>query len=103
VIKLDRASRTLRGGCRILAFLANGVTESPENSDKLAQRNLQITSSGNPSYPLSHRVPQAFDMRPSRDFSRQVGQLLDYPDELMIDWANTPVGSIASIYGRSLT
>jgi len=77
---------------------ANGVTESPENSDKLAQRNLQITSSGNPSYPLTHRVPQAFDMRPSPEFSAQSGQLYGYPDELMIDWGNTPVGSIASIY-----
>src|SRR5262249_52200143 len=77
---------------------ANGVTESPANSDKLAQRNLQITSSGNPIYPLTHRVPQAFDMRPSPDFTAPQGQLLDYPDELMIDWINTPVGSIAKIY-----
>lgn len=77
---------------------ANGVTESPENSDKLAQRNLQITSSGNPSYPLTHRVPQAFDMRPSPDFTTATGQLEGYPDELMIDWGNTPVGSLASIF-----
>lgn len=47
---------------------SGSVTESPENSDKLAQRNLQITSSGNPSYPLTHRVPQAFDMRPSGQY-----------------------------------
>ena len=77
---------------------ANGITESPENSDKLAQRNLQITSSGNPRYPLTHRVPQAFDMRPSPPFSAKAGQLLGYPDELMIDWGNTPAGSIADIY-----
>jgi hypothetical protein len=77
---------------------ANGVTESPENSDKLAQRNLQITSSGNPRYPLTHRVPQAFDMRPSPPLGAKPGQLLDYPDELMIDWGNTPAGSIADIY-----
>jgi hypothetical protein len=77
---------------------ANGVTESPENSDKLAQRNLQITSSGNPSYPLTHRVPQAFDMRPSPTLATTPGELLDYPDELMIDWGNTPVGSIGNIY-----
>jgi hypothetical protein len=77
---------------------ANGVTESPENSDKLAQRNLQITSSGNPSYPLTHRVPQAFDMRPSPPFDAKSGQLFEYPDELMIDWGNTPVGSIANFY-----
>jgi hypothetical protein len=71
---------------------------SPENSDKLAQRNLQITSSGNPSYPETHRVPQAFDTRASEAVSAKPGLLLDYPDELMIDWGNTPAGSSASIY-----
>jgi hypothetical protein len=77
---------------------SGGVTESPENSDKLAQRNLQITSSGNPSYPLTHRVPQAFDMRPSKPVSSNAGLLLNYPDELMIDWGKTPVGSVARLY-----
>lgn len=76
----------------------SGVTMSPENSDKLAQRNLQITSSGNPSFPATHRIPQAFDMRPSLPVSSQAGLLLDYPDELMIDWGNTPIGSIANLY-----
>ena len=74
-----------------------GVTLSPENSDKLAQRNLQITSSGNPSFPDTHRVPQAFDTRPSRA-AAGTGQLLGYPDELMIDWGNVPVGSTATIF-----
>ena len=77
---------------------ANGVTMSPANSDKLAQRNLQITSSGNPSYPQSHRVPQAFDTRASEPVGATPGALLNYPDELMIDWGNTPGGSLASIY-----
>jgi hypothetical protein len=77
---------------------SGGVTESPENSDKLAQRNLQITSSGNPSYPLTHRVPQAFDMRPSKPFQAEAGLLLNYPDELMVDWGNTPERSLARIY-----
>jgi len=77
---------------------AGGVTMSPENSDKLAQRNLQITSSGNPSYPLTHRIPQAFDMRPSNAFNPKAGLLLNYPDELMIDWGNTPAQSVANIY-----
>lgn len=77
---------------------SGGVTMSPENSDKLAQRNLQITSSGNPSYPLTHRVPQAFDMRPSKPFQPNATQLLNYPDELMLDWGNTPEGSLAHIY-----
>ena len=74
---------------------SNGITMSPENSDKIAQRNLQITSSGNPSYPLTHRIPQAFDMRPSNPPITGAGLLLNYPDELMIDWGNTPSGSVA--------
>jgi hypothetical protein len=77
---------------------ANGVTESPGNSDKLAQRNLQVTASDNPGPPSTHVIPQTFDLRPS--LAPILGQdvLLQYPDELMIDWGNTPVGSKASIY-----
>jgi hypothetical protein len=77
---------------------ANGVTMSPENSDKLAQRNLQITHSDNPGAVDTHRIPQTFDVRPSRPVSQTRGALLDYPDELMINWGNTPEGSTASIY-----
>ena len=75
-----------------------GVTLSPENTDKLAQRNLQITSSGNPGYPDTHRIPQAFDTRASASAGGATGQLQDYPDELMIDWGNVPAGSVATIY-----
>jgi hypothetical protein len=77
---------------------SNGTTKSPENSDKLAQRNLQVTLSDNPGPPATHRVPQTFDLRPSPAIATSPGNLLDYPDELMIDWGNTPEGSIASIY-----
>ena len=77
---------------------ANGVTMSPENSDKLAQRNLQITHSDNPGAVDTHRIPQTFDVRPSIAVATAPGGLLDYPDELMIDWGNTPSGSTASIY-----
>ena len=77
---------------------SNGVTVSPENSDKLAQRNLQVSPSDNPGPAPTHRVPQTFDLRPSRPLSALAGNLLDQPDELMIDWGNTPVGSAASIY-----
>lgn len=77
---------------------SGGVTLSPENTDKLAQRNLQITSSGNPHYPDTHHVPQAFDMRASQPVDRKAGQLLNYPDELMIDWGNVPPGSIAKLF-----
>jgi hypothetical protein len=76
---------------------SNGTTENPETSDKLAQRNLQITLSDNPGPPSTHRIPQTFDLRPSRALGGP-GQLLDYPDELMIDWGSTPAGSRASIY-----
>jgi hypothetical protein len=76
---------------------SGGVTLSPENSDKLAQRNLDINPSGNPGYPDTHLIPQVFDSRPSAA-ALGTGQLLDYPDEFMIDWGNVPVGSAASIY-----
>jgi hypothetical protein len=76
---------------------ANGITESPENCDKLAQRNLQITHSGNPGWPATHRVPQTFDLRPSPAAAGEAG-LLGYPDELMIDWGTTPKGTVAQIY-----
>jgi len=65
---------------------------SPQASDKLAQRNLQITASDNPGPADAHRVPQTFDMRPSA-----TGSALP-PDELMIDWGAVPRGSVASIY-----
>lgn len=76
-----------------------GVIESPVNSDKLAQRNLQVTTSGNPGFPATHRVPQTIDVRPSAP-AQSTGRrgILSYPDEMMIDWGRTPVGSVASIY-----
>ncbi len=77
---------------------SNGITLGPENSDKLAQRNLQITSADNPGSPAGDRVPQTFDLRPSPPLSPTTDELLDYPDELMIDWGSTPLGSTASIY-----
>jgi hypothetical protein len=77
---------------------SNGVVENPQNSDKLAQRNLQITLSDNPGPPSTHRIPQTFDARPSAALSTVSGNLLDYPDELMIDWGNTPAGSLAHIF-----
>jgi hypothetical protein len=77
---------------------ANGTTENPENSDKLAQRNLEITPSDNPGPPSTHRIPQTFDTRRSAALITARGDLLDYPDELMIDWGNTPVGASAHIY-----
>ena len=77
---------------------ANGLVASPESSDKLAQRNLQVTLSDNPGPAESHRIPQTFDLKPGTYMQAGAGALLDYPDELMIDWGRTPVGSIAHIY-----
>ncbi len=78
---------------------ADGVIENPGNSDKLAQRNLQVTTSGNPGFPATHRVPQTVDIRPSPPAQSARGRgILSYPDEMMIDWGATPVGTLASIY-----
>jgi hypothetical protein len=77
---------------------ANGITLGPENSDKLAQRNLQITKSGNPGGPDAHRIPQTFDTRPSAPTGMPLSVLQGYPDELMIQWGNVPLGSRATIY-----
>lgn len=70
----------------------------PQSSDKLAQRNLQVTTSENPQSPATHRIPQAFDTFPSISSNPVPGILTTYPDELMIDWGNTPPGSLAYIY-----
>ncbi|MCJ1274921.1 hypothetical protein MMC21_002719 [Puttea exsequens] len=77
----------------------NGVLASPMNSDKLAQRNLQVTVSDNPGPPDTHLVPQAFDTAPTTPpGDDDSGQFADQPDELMIDWGNAPVGSSCEIY-----
>jgi Pro-kumamolisin, activation domain len=73
-----------------------GVLQGPEYSDNFAQRNLQVTFSDNPGPASAHVCPQTFDARPSLPLG--TGQLENYPDELQIDWGNTPVGSVASIY-----
>jgi murein tripeptide amidase MpaA len=67
--------------------IATGAT--PANSDKLAQRNLNIIPAASP-----HLIPQTFDIKPTAA-SLPPGQM---PDELLIDWGNVPAGSTASIY-----
>jgi hypothetical protein len=86
--------------CDDAPYPTSGVVLGPEWSDNFAQRNLQITQSDNPGPPASHRVPQTFDIRPGR--APGIGQLEDYPDELMIDWGETPPGSKASIFWPQL-
>jgi hypothetical protein len=76
----------------------SGVATNPGNTDKLAQRNLQVTLSGNPGPAATHRIPQAFDTRPSLPFLDENGHVLNQPDELMIDWGGTPAGANARIY-----
>jgi hypothetical protein len=77
---------------------SSSVESNPGNNDKLAQRNLQITLSGNPGPAATHRIPQAFDTRPSVQVLDASGKILNYPDEMMIDWGNTPPGATAHIY-----
>jgi len=68
------------------------VGASPAASDKLAQRNLQVTVSDNPGPADTHKIPQTFDVRPSDPADDQP------PDELMIDWGGIPAGTVASLY-----
>jgi hypothetical protein len=86
--------------CDSAPILTGGaVTASPENSDKLAQRNLQVTTSDNPGGAETHRIPQTFDARPSRPALAKSGVV----DELMIDWGTVPVGSLAQIFWPHVT
>jgi hypothetical protein len=66
----------------------NGST--PSVSDKLAQRNLAIVESANPGLVFSRRIPQTFEIRPSTSKHEH--------DELMVEWGNVPVGSVATFY-----
>jgi len=75
----------------------NNVVETTENSDLLAQRNLQVSTSANPGNPATHQIPQTFDLRPTAPGTGG-GGIASHPDELMIDWGNMPVGCLASIY-----
>jgi hypothetical protein len=67
---------------------------SPADSDKLAQRNLQLVESANPGTEFSRRIPSAFELKPT------VEKLIDSAgvQELLIDWGNVPMGSTAQVY-----
>ena len=41
----------------------NNATETTSNSDQLAQRNLQVSTSADPGDLATHRIPQTFDIR----------------------------------------
>lgn len=79
-----------------IAFDPDPIAASadPSTSDKLAQRNLAFVGAPNPGQPASRRVPQTFEVRPTRaklPFGFK-------PDELMIAWGSTPPGSVAEVY-----
>jgi hypothetical protein len=62
--------------------------QNPANTDKLAQRNLAWSDIG------SAHALSTFEMAPTA-----IGlPASQSPDELMIDWGNTPRGSVGSIY-----
>lgn len=71
------------------------VGASPGGSDKLAQRNLSIVESANPAVAASRRIPNTFEVHP---VAAKVHSPLETPDELLIDWGNTPPGAIATVY-----
>lgn len=68
------------------------VGSTAGTSDKLAQRNLSLVTSANPGDVTSRRIPNTFELKPTRG-----GQGTD-ADELMIDWGNTSSGSFARIF-----
>jgi hypothetical protein len=70
--------------------------------DQLAQRNLQITTSNDPASQATLIVPQAFVLKPSSVAASTTSIIPSFPDELMIDWGNTPTGSTAQIYWPQL-
>ena len=61
---------------------------SPQNSDKLAQRNTNITWSDNPGPIAGHRIPQTFDTVLTPAYTEPSGPLLNYQSEMMIEWGN---------------
>jgi hypothetical protein len=85
--------------CLVAEIALDGVNlinpgDTPGSSDKLAQRNLSIIASDNPGSPASHRIPNTFEIKPSLHDLK----ISDTPDELLIDWGNTPPESEAFIY-----
>ena len=85
--------------CLVAEISVDGVTlvnsgDTPGSSDKLAQRNLSIVASDNPGAAASHRIPNTFEIKPSRLERKQGSDL----DELLLDWGNTPIGSEATLY-----
>jgi Pro-kumamolisin, activation domain len=66
----------------------------PFNSDKFAQRNISWSYVANPGVAASRQALEPFEVRPT-PAATAAGE---WPDELMIDWNNVPVGQPAEIY-----
>ena len=67
---------------------------STASSQQLSQRNLAIDNSDNPGSADTHRVQHTFAIHPTTtNPAPKQG-----PDELMIAWGNTPVGTVATLY-----
>jgi hypothetical protein len=67
---------------------------TPGTSTMLGQRNLNLGTVANPGDSASRLLPSPFELR-STAAGLPAGAA---PDQLMIDWGNTPKGSIASLY-----
>ena len=61
------------------------------NSDKLAQRNIAWIDGPNPGAVESRAMPHPFEIRATPAGAAR-------PDELLVFWGNTPIGSTASFY-----
>jgi hypothetical protein len=66
----------------------------PSGSDKLAQRNLTLVPVPNPGAPGSRVAPQTIEIRPTPVPLPPAFR----PDELMIEWGDTPAGSSAELF-----
>jgi hypothetical protein len=67
---------------------------SPAASDKLAQRNLAVVESANPGLASSRTILSTFELHPARGPHPPDPA----PDELLIEWGNTPRDAVATIY-----
>jgi hypothetical protein len=80
------------------------VNSTPASSDRLAQRNLSLDSSGNPGWPATHTVQHTFLVKPSIvafDKPASVAASREFfigPDELIIEWGNVPRATQATFF-----
>ena len=80
------------------------ASSTPASSDRLAQRNLSLDSSGNPGWPSTHTVLHTFLVKPStmaldRQFSDAASrEFFIGPDELMIQWGDVPRAAQVTLF-----